>query len=219
MSPEPDESRHKRHARIRRIKWLLRFAPRRARFHRYPLIGRFADIARQRDYLWSFRTESVRPAIYAGSILSLMPVLGFQAAIAFGLSLLLRANVMVLIGLQFITTPFTAPPIYYGTYHTGRTVLNVVGANTAPAEVSDQAELFEEIQELDEPPQNPTVDSSRRWSALVLPLVVGGLAAGIVLGTVLDGIWRFLSSRADARRFRRVQARHSDSTPPRAPPK
>ncbi len=32
------------------------------------------------------------------------------------LALVFRANFVVMDGLQFITTPFTAAPIFYGTY-------------------------------------------------------------------------------------------------------
>lgn len=223
MSPEHEQrSRQERFARIRRAKWLLRFVPRRARFHRYPIIGRFADIARKRDYLWSFRTESVRPAIYAGSILALMPVLGIQTPIAFLMALLLRANVMVLVGLQFITTPITAPPLYYATYHVGRTTLETVGFDTQSHQATDQDELFREIEALEEEGlEDQTVAPAppRRWTTMIYSLVTGGFIIGGIAAVILDVVWRFLSGQADARRIRKVQTRHSDSTPPMGSPK
>ena len=198
----------------------MRFAPRRARFHRYPFIGRFADIARKRDYLWSFRTESVRPAIYAGSILALMPVLGIQTPIAFLLALLLR--VMILVGLQFITTPITAPPIYYATYHAGRTTMEAVGFDTQSHQVADQVALFREIEALEEEggtaaPAAPA--PALRWTTMIYSLVTGGFIVGGAVAIGLDLIWRFLSGHADLRRIRRAHNRHYDSTPSRAPPK
>jgi len=218
------EQRHRqeRFARIRRAKWLLRFVPRRARFHRYPVIGRFADIARKRDHLWSFRTESVRPAIYSGSILALMPVLGIQTPIAFLLALLLRANVMVLIGLQFITTPITAPALYFATYHVGRTTMEAVGFDTQSHQVADQDELFREIEALEDESAklgDATPAPTRRWTTMIYSLVTGGFILGGFIAVVLDLIWRFLSGQADARRIRKFQNRHSDSTPPIGPTK
>ncbi len=222
MSADHEKKRHERFARIRRVKWLLRFVPRRARFHHYPLIGRFADIARKRDYLWSFRTESVRPGIYAGSILALMPLLGIQTPIAFLLALLLRANVMVLVGLQFITTPITAPPLYFATYHIGRTTMEAVGFDTKSHQVADQDELFREIEALDgeaDAAAATTPAPAKRWTTLLYSLVTGGFILGGATAIILDLIWRFLSGQLDMRRIRRAQNRHSDSTPTRAPPK
>ena len=78
MPPEEHIAREERFARLRRLKQFLRYMPRRAVFHKYPLIGRFADAARKRAYLWSFKTANLRPSFYAGSILSLLPVALFR---------------------------------------------------------------------------------------------------------------------------------------------
>lgn len=220
MSPEHHEHRQKRFARIRRAKWFLRFMPRRARFHRYPLIGRFADIARQRDYLWSFRTESVRPAIYVGSIIALLPLLGIQVVIAFAMALLSRSNVMVLVGLQFITTPITAPPLYYGTYHVGRVAMELVGVDTQSQIVQSEETLIQELESIDESLSENTRTWSQRWGTTIIALMVGGLITGLLLGAVLDLIWRFASGQAEARKLRRVtQQIDSGSTPPHSRPK
>ena len=219
MSPEYQEQRQQRFARIRRAKWFLRFMPRKARFHHYPLIGRFADMARKRDYLWSFRTESVRPALYAGSIVALLPLLGIQIAVAFVLALLFRANVMLIVGLQFITTPFTAAPLYYGTYHVGRASIEAIGFNTTNQMVQDEASLIKELASID---QSLSTDNSTwlsHWGTTILALVVGGVIVGSIVGALLDLIWRIGSSRADARRLRQLEQKlHSGSTPPVSPP-
>lgn len=220
MSPEHHEHRQKRFARIRRAKWFLRFMPRKARFHRYPLIGRFADFARKRDYLWSFRTESVRPALYIGSIVALLPLLGIQVAVAFVLALMSRANVMLLIGLQFITTPITAPPLYYGTYHVGRIVMEAVGFEPTAEHVGSEAALIEELETMDESIAAPDQKWSNRWGSTIVALMVGGLVVGTFVGFVLDMIWRFASGRAEARKIRRaVQKMDSGSTPSPTTPK
>ncbi len=220
MSTEHHEHRKEHFARIRRAKWFLRFMPRRARFHRYPLIGRFAEMARKRDYLWSFRTESVRPALYVGAIVAMLPLLGVQIAVAFVLALLFRANVMILVGLQFITTPLTAPPLYYGTYHVGLIVMETVGFDTHPHVVQNDEALIEELESIDDSLGRPERTWSERWGMTLFALALGGIIVGSVVGVVLDLVWRFASGQADARRLRRViQKRRSDSTPTRAPPK
>src|SRR3954462_5505511 len=91
-SPEPEFERQRRHAQTRRMKRVLRYAPRRAVFHRYPLIGRFAVAARRRAYLWSLKPRHVRPALYFGTILSLWPVMGIQLPLALLLALFVRCN-------------------------------------------------------------------------------------------------------------------------------
>lgn len=214
MSPEHHEHRQKHFARIRRAKWFLRFMPRKARFHRYPLIGRFADIARKRDYLWSFRTESVRPALYIGSIVALLPLLGIQVAVAFGLALISRANVMLLVGLQFVTTPITAPPIYFATYHVGRAAMATVGFESSAQEVISEDALIEELGNIDPSITSATNPKLERWGGTIVALMVGGLLVGAFLGLVLDLIWRYGSGRVRARRLRMIRQKlDSVSTP------
>lgn len=121
-----------RFARIRRLKLLLRFMPRRARFHTYPLVGRFASFARARSYLWTFRYEQVRPSFYLGSILTLIPIPA-QLPIAFFLCLGFRTNFMLMGGLQFLSNPATSFPLAIGTYKLGAMVLNITGISTSKA--------------------------------------------------------------------------------------
>jgi uncharacterized protein (DUF2062 family) len=127
MPPEEHAAQQEHFARLRRLKQLLRFLPRRAMFHKYPLVGRFAAAARKRAYLWSFKTAHLRPSFYGGSILAVMPLMGVQLPLAFILCLLLRGNFMVMGGLQFITNPFTAAPVYYATHQLGKTVIEFSG--------------------------------------------------------------------------------------------
>lgn len=233
MTAEDHHHRKEHFARIRRTKLFLRFMPRRAVFHKYPLIGRFADMARKRSYLWSFKTSEVRPALYIGSVLSFMPAMGVQLPTAFLLALLFRANVMVLGGLQFITNPFTAPGIYYGTYRLGKAVIDASGFGrsievvetsepyTAPADRPLSAEPSS--------PSAPPVDSDEapteiKWTRLLgttfNALIIGGALVGLLCGGLLDLLWRFGASRASVHRAR-VAARRarSLSTGPTAPPK
>lgn len=220
---EHPEHRKLRFARIRRAKWLLRFAPRRARFHHYPLIGRFAAVARKRAYLWSFKTEYVRPALYAGSIIAMLPIMGIQVPVAFCAALLLRGNVMVLAGLQFITNPLTALPLYYGTYQLGQAVIAASGfgssVEVAPADLDSLATVtVPHVETLATTPP-PELAWTQGLGTAFNSWVIGGVIAGAVLGLVLDLLWQFGLRRAAVHKAK-VAARHhhSDSTPPITPP-
>jgi len=207
------------HHRRRRAKWWLRFMPRRAALHRYPVIGSFAHHIRARDYLWSFRKRHVRPAYYVGSVLSLLPVMGVQLPVALVLSFVFRANFMVLGGLQLITNPLTAAPIYYGTYQLGKHAIAIVKKDeVVPArpvaipevQLEESEALATSLSDkiLDaEPPRKGSLKG--RVQAVAADLIVGGVIAGLVLGLCLDLLDRALRARA---------AHHHPSRPPRAPP-
>lgn len=214
MSPEHHENRKKRFARIRRAKWFLRFVPRRARFHRYPLIGRFADIARKRDYLWSFRTESVRPALYYGTILAFMPIMGIQVGVAFFVAVLARANVMVMAALQFITTPVTFLFIYKGTYEVGHIALTAAGLGTEDESIGSHEAFTTKLQNILRSVTSPEAWGSMNWGEMIAALFTGGLIVGVTVGFILDVIWRIASGQAEARKLRRaVKKMDSGSTP------
>lgn len=199
MSDDPNHPDHpiqraSRFARLRRVKQMLRFMPRRAVMHKYPVVGRFADVARKRAYLWSFKPAAMRPAFYAGSILSLLPVMGVQLPLALMLALLLRANFMVLGGLQFITNPFTAAPIYYATHQLGAYVIKTVGFG----ESLHAADPEEPVLPLaDEVPQKisaaapvPPASWTQRVGTAINALIVGGVLSGAALGLALDILYR-----------------------------
>ncbi len=147
-----------RFARIRRLKLLLRYMPRRARFHTYPLVGRFAAFARKRSYLWTFRYAQIRPSLYLGSILTLIPIPG-QLPIAFFLCLGFRANFMVMGGLQFVSNPVTSLPFFFGTYKLGAAILDITGIS-ANKEVPVTAPDLDFSQPLALPAPEPAPDAS-----------------------------------------------------------
>lgn len=172
-----------RHRRIRRAKQWLRFMPRRAVFHRYPLVGRWAAFARREQYLWSFRRGPIRRSLYAGSILSLLPLMGVQLPVGLVLAILMRSNFMVLGALQFITNPFTALPIYGATFVLGRRLLRLVGypmrGATLPQGWADM-NLYEIVGQMD---MKTSIGQG------VICLIVGGIAAGAALGLLLDLVY------------------------------
>jgi uncharacterized protein (DUF2062 family) len=132
MTAEESEFNKTKWRRIRRVKKWLRPLPRRTNIHRYPILKFFSESARKRIYIWSFRVENAVPAIYAGSILTLMPLYGIQVPLAFLLALLLRANLPILAGLQIVSNPLTVLPIWYAAYQIGRIFLSLVGITVDP---------------------------------------------------------------------------------------
>lgn len=154
--------------------------PRRAVFHRYPLVGRWAAFARREQYLWSFRRGPIRRALYAGSILSLLPLMGVQLPVGLVLSIVTRSNFMVLGALQLITNPFTALPIYGATFVLGRRLLRLIGhpmrGATLPQGWADM-NLYEIVAEM---------DMGTAIGQGVICLMVGGFASGVALALLLD---------------------------------
>jgi uncharacterized protein len=118
---------------LRRRRWLrrlLRPLPRRANVRRYPVIKWFAEHAGRYPFLWSFKRAHVLPALYAGAVLALLPLYGFQLLLAFGLAILLRANLTVTVALQFLTNPFTLLPVYGATVLVGSRTMAALGLGT-----------------------------------------------------------------------------------------
>lgn len=159
-------------ARRRRLRRWLRPLPRRANVARYPVIKWFADAARKRPYLWSFKRPQVLASLYAGSVLAMMPVYGLQVAIGLALAILMRGNLTVMVALQMVTNPLTLGPIYYGTHALGAWLIGLAVPGEAAA----------------------------RWATPINALVVGGIAAGLGLALVVDGLWRL--GAWEARHFR-----------------
>lgn len=154
-------------ARRRRIKRWLRPLPRRANVTRYPVIKWFADAARRRPYLWSFKRSQVMASLYAGAVLALMPVYGLQLLLGLALAILVRGNLTVMAALQMVTNPLTLGPVYFGTHALGSWLVAWAGG-AAPDHVGAHAQA----------------------------LVIGGLVGGLGFAAALDLAWRALAWEA-----------------------
>lgn len=207
---EPDPHRSSRHARKRRLKRLLRYAPRRAVFHRYPFFGRFAAFARKRAYLWSFKPGHVRPALYLGAVLAFWPVMGLQLLLVFVGSIFTRSNLMIAGALQFISNPLTAAPLYFGTYHIGRFVLIRTGMRGGPAPSTAPSAEAITISITPDEVLPRSVDWTSSFGSTVMALFIGGTLCGLALAVVLDllytAIWKM-----EHRKVRESPAPHVDS--------
>lgn len=172
MRPEYDRYLNEWLKRRKRLRRLLRPLPRRSNLHRYPVIKWFAERARKHPFLWSFKRSEVIPALYVGSVISLAPVYGIQLLLAFAAALVFRANLTVMVALQFLTNPLTVVPVYAATGWIGATIMEHLGLG---------ADL-------------------PRALFYTNALFIGGVIAGLALAFVVDVGWRFASW--EARRFK-----------------
>ncbi len=178
--------------RIRRVKKWLRPLPRRATIHRYPVLKYFAETARRRAYIWSFRTENAIPAIYVGCVLTLMPIYGIQLPLALVFALVLRANLPILAGLQVVTNPFTALPIYFSLYQVGRNCISLAGIDALPLTRSDVSRIIDNF-------------NSAEWGSNIDRMLtvfgltsLGAIIIGIFFGVIMSFSYRIAAQRTAA---------------------
>jgi uncharacterized protein (DUF2062 family) len=192
MTVEESELHETRWRRIRRVKKWLRPLPRRATIHRYPILKFFADSARKRIYLWSFRVENAVPAIYAGCILTLMPLYGLQIVGALLLALWLRANLPILVGLQIVSNPITVFPIWFSAYQIGRIFLGLIGIQVDPLNRAEVRTLLDNF-----------IHGAwgEKFSQLFIVFSVtslGALILGTFFGLIGSVLYRIVSNRTAA---------------------
>ncbi len=177
--------------RRKRMRRLLRPLPRRANVHRYPVIKWFAEHARLRPYLWSFKRAQVLPALYAGSVIALLPLYGIQAFIAFGAALLFRANLTVMVALQFLTNPLTVVPVYAFTGWVGATLMRTLGIGESMPTAAFYANA----------------------------LFIGGVIVGLLFAMLGDVAWRVIAweGRRFTARLHRLRRQAAADVPPPSP--
>ena len=214
MTVEESELNQTKWRRIRRVKKWLRPLPRRTNIHRYPILKFFAEAARKRIYIWSFRVKNAVPAIYAGSILTLMPLYGIQVPLAFLLALVLRANMPILVGLQIVSNPLTAVPLWLADYQIGRIILGVVGIEI-PRLTRDELGLM-----LDNFIHGAWGDKFDHISTVFGVTSLGAIVMGSFFGLIGSFAYRIVASRTAASYVllrAKIQARklktHSPHTP------
>jgi uncharacterized protein (DUF2062 family) len=178
----------KKFRRTRLLRKILKYLPRRASMHRYPILNHFADAAKKRSYLWSFRVNEVVPALYIGWILTFTPIPTIcQVIVALVMAIFCRANVMVFMGLQLLSNAFTFLFLWTITYKTGSIVVYIFGTDVANVlQKSLGGDKFAW-----------TVGNCSRvlihWIATML---VGALALGSILGFISSTIYKIFIERA-----------------------
>lgn len=192
MNDEENEFNKTKWRRIRRVKRWLRPLPRRATIHRYPILKFFAEAARKRAFIWSFRVENAVPAIYAGSILTLMPLYGIQLPLSLLLALFLRANLPILAGLQVVSNPLTAVPIWVAGFQIGRIILGVLGVETLPLTRNEILKLLYDFIHLN------WGANFERMSSVFGITSLGAIVMGIFFGLIGSIGYRIVASRTAA---------------------
>jgi hypothetical protein len=202
MTTEESKLREEHRSNVRRTKRLLRFLPRRGNIHTYPIIRFFAATARKTPFLWSFKEGEVVRALYAGCIISFMPLFGVQWMLAFAAAFVVRGNLPILLALQLISQPLTVPFIYTAAFFIGDFFISVFGAPSAIEEVgSITAET------------NLLSKSVRVYAALSF----GGAVIGYFAGFISSVIYRVTSKRA-SRTFHRIRELQRRAKPPASNP-
>ncbi|MGF1530549.1 MAG: DUF2062 domain-containing protein [Puniceicoccaceae bacterium] len=199
-----ERQRQEHHRRIRRVKWMLRPLPRRTNIHRYPILRWFSKTARARSYLWSFRSRFVVRSFYVGWVLTLLPLYGLQILLAALLAIAVRANLMVLVGLQLVSNPLTVAPIWYGNYLIGEKVLSMCGSKT-PTVIAVSVEearagglgFFESLKLLID--RIKTLEGAEvidLVGRVFLSASFGGILVGLVMGLICSTIYVRLARSA-----------------------
>jgi uncharacterized protein (DUF2062 family) len=141
--------------------------------------------------LWHINRHSTSGAFFVGLFVAFMPIPS-QMILASFLSIWLRCNLPLAIGLCWITNPVTIGPIFWFTYKLGALLMG-------------------------EPAQTEQFEVSVEWltDGLVLiwqPLLLGCVVSGFFFGSLgyfaIQGLWRWnVLQRWEARAQRRLLAR------------
>ncbi len=207
MTRHEHQLHRRRHERIARVKRLLRRMPRRTNIHRIPILKWFARSARKRSYLWSFRVKMVVPALWAGCILTFIPIYGVQIPLAIALSFLLRANLPLLVTLQAISNPLTVLPLYFSCYQIGKSILRLFSVDSPVLNMGEMRALVNAAE-------------AGQWGLnLQYVLTVwgiislGGLVLGTFLGALSSSAYRLAAYEVVVfnRKIRDLQSKYKDS--------
>ncbi|MDR1432834.1 MAG: DUF2062 domain-containing protein [Puniceicoccales bacterium] len=168
--------------RIRFVKKILRRLPRKASLHRYPILNKFADAARKRSYLWSFRVSEVVPAFYLGWIITLMPIPSFiQIIIAFFVAMVCRANAVILMFLQLLSNVATCLFLWFVTHKVGAFVVNLLGS--------------ENLRVMPPGAAANTSHPSERALRIVATMILGAIVLGSILGAISSEIYKYFARK------------------------
>ena len=192
MTVEESELNQTKWRRMRRVKKWLRPLPMSTNIHSYRILRFFAVAARKRTNIWSFRVENAVPAIYAGSILTLMPLYGIQIPSAFLLALLLRANLPIPLGLQVVSNPLTILPIWFAAYQIGQMILSVVGLRFDPLN-QEEVRLL-----LDNFIYAAWGDKFDNLAATFSVTILGAIATSIFFGRISSFTYRIVTNHTAA---------------------
>ena len=183
------DSNEQKYRRIRRVKRLLRPLPRRSNVHRYPILKLFAGAAKKRLYLWSFRIVNVVPAIYAGAILTFLPLYGIQLPLALLLAVLCKANLPIIVALQMFSNPLTVLPIWFTCYQIGQLFLGVIGIHVRSMNRGEVQSILDRVSE------GNWGERLESLAAVFSVTSLGGLILGTIFGLIGSAVYKFVARR------------------------
>ncbi|MDR1254706.1 MAG: DUF2062 domain-containing protein [Puniceicoccales bacterium] len=184
-SYEKDWQALRQNRRKQAKKW-LRYLPRRSTFARYKILRWFGDSLLKRRYLWSFKYQAVKPALYSGWILTLLPVMGAQTLIASILAIIFKANIMILVALQMISNPLTVGILWPFEYKVGEKFLklldtsNQLGLNVTAREILGHGSIGHK---------------GACFLKITLAIVIGAIILGYICGAISCYLYRHFTQR------------------------
>ncbi len=125
----------------------------------------------------------MQAALFWGIWISMLPIVGIQMIVVFFVSLLVRANLPLIIALQWISNPLTMGPIYFADYKIGMILINLMGLKY---------------------PKNNLLSRNYDWSEFSMkellrlldtfpPMFLGGSVLGIFMGVFAVFLYKIFS--------------------------
>ena len=113
----------------------------------------------------------------------MLPIVGVQMLVVFFIALVVRANLPIIVAIQWISNPISMGPIYFADYQIGMVFLHLLGID------------YE---------RNRLLNSEYNWSEFTLadlktlldtfpPMLVGGSIIGISVGVVSVFLYKLVS--------------------------
>ena len=122
----------------------------------------------------------------------MMPLYGIQIPFSVGVALVLRANLPVLAGLQLISNPLTAIPMWFAGYQVGRAVLGILGVEVIPL-ASGQIQLM-----LDHFTHGRWGENLERLMTVFGVTSLGAIVIGVFFGLIISVTYRIFARKAAA---------------------
>jgi uncharacterized protein (DUF2062 family) len=125
----------------------------------------------------------MQAALFWGIWISMLPIVGIQMIVVFFVSLLVRANLPLIVALQWISNPLTMGPIYFADYKIGMILISLMGFKY---------------------PKNSLLSRNYDWSEFSMkellrlldtfpPMFLGGSVLGIFMGVFAVFLYKIFS--------------------------
>jgi uncharacterized protein (DUF2062 family) len=120
----------------------------------------------------------------------MLPVMGGQIAIGCILSLLFRANVMILVALQFISTPFTVPFLWWLDYKVGCFIIKIFCTEHLKVIEQNYSDMHLSIKSVSD-----ILRGGERALRVVATISLGGMILGFIGGWISSCIYEYYAKK------------------------